>query len=128
MPQELGTKFHEMHDKITIHIEKITQDLQGCFGFYRNMQRQKKIAALTDILKYFNQQMNHFDVVDGFYSCLTNYDKNDLFASIGKSQTQEIAEELTQLCRQARFYGLITGSGVSFGEKQHHTSQHAAMS
>ncbi|WED41937.1 glycosyltransferase family 88 protein [Legionella cardiaca] len=108
--ENLPPAFIEMREKIETHIRKIEADLEGCFGFYRHNQRHKKIDALRGLLTYFSEDMKSFDVKK-FKSELEQYRSEDIFASIGKSKTKELIDDLTLLSQQAKFYNLADEEG-----------------
>jgi len=106
--EQLPQDFRDIRNKIETHITKIQSDLDGFFGFYRNHQRQVKINALRDIMNCFEA-----GVVDitRFNNALTTYSTQDIYASIGKSKTQELFDELTRLGQQAKDYLLTDAQG-----------------
>jgi glucosyltransferase Lgt1/2/3 len=104
MPQYFG----DMRGKIENHIEKIKADLNGCFGFYRYKERQAKIQALTNILRHFD---GSFFNVSGFNKVLGEYRTKDISASIGKSKTKELVDELVLFGQQAKYYMLTDENG-----------------
>ncbi len=97
MPQD----FHDMREKIEAHIKKIQADLDGCFGFYRHRERHAKIHALQSIIGHF--QEHSFDV-SAFNVALKTYRTKDISASIGKSKTKELIDELELFGQQAKHY------------------------
>ncbi|MBA2650525.1 MAG: hypothetical protein H0U75_13215 [Legionella sp.] len=105
LPQNL----FDMRDKLSAHIDKIEGDLNGCCGFYRSKARQAKITALTNILKHFDSRS--FDV-DGFRCALSSYRSKDIFASIGKSKTKELIDELDTFSQHATHYMLTNDVGA----------------
>ncbi len=104
LPQD----FHEMREKIETHIKKIQADLEGCFGFYRYRERHAKIDALKNIIKHFEEQS--FDV-SAFNTALSNYRSKDISASIGKSKTKELIDQLELFGQLAKRYMLTDEHG-----------------
>ncbi|KTD38521.1 putative glucosyltransferase Lgt1 [Legionella nautarum] len=104
----LPQTFVEMREKIQTHIKKIEADLQGCFGFYRKSQRHDKIKALRGILGHFSDE--YFNVGE-FQEALDSYRSEDIFASLGKSETKALIDELTLFSKQAKIYGLTNSQG-----------------
>ncbi|SPX59297.1 hypothetical protein [Legionella feeleii] len=104
----LPQNFQEMRGKVQAHIKKIEVDLEGCFGFYRYRERHAKIRALQGILTHFSD--GFFDV-DGFQNALNNYRSNDISASLWKSETKALIDDLVQFCEQAKNYELTNSQG-----------------
>jgi len=104
MPQD----FHDMREKIEAHIKKIQADLEGCFGFYRHRERHAKIHALQSIIGHFEERL--FDV-SAFHIALNNYRTKDISASIGKSKTKELIDELELFGQRAKHYMLTDEHG-----------------
>lgn len=104
MPQD----FHDLREKIEAHIKKIQADLEGCFGFYRHRERHAKIHALQSIIGHFEECS--FDV-SAFHVALSNYRAKDISASIGKSKTKELIDELELFGQQAKHYMLTDEHG-----------------
>ncbi|STX41863.1 putative glucosyltransferase Lgt1 [Legionella donaldsonii] len=104
----LPASFLGMRDKTQAHIDKIEADLNGWFGFYRYRQRHEKIRALRGILTHFDKE--HFDV-DGFQKALASYRSTDISASLGKSETKALIDELTLFSHRAKIYRLTDSQG-----------------
>ncbi|KTD45915.1 putative glucosyltransferase Lgt1 [Legionella rubrilucens] len=99
LPQD----FHDMHEKIEAHIKKIETDLIGCFGFYRHKERHAKIGALKSIAEKFK---GHSFDAGAFRAAVTNYRTQDVSASLGKSKTKALIDELERLSQRANHYML----------------------
>ncbi|STX40316.1 putative glucosyltransferase Lgt1 [Legionella donaldsonii] len=106
----LPRNFKDMREKIETHIRKIEADLAGYLGFYRYHQRHEKIRVLNLILNHFDENAKHFNV-RGFKAALDSYCTSDVFASIGKSETKALIDELNSFCQQAECYGLTEATG-----------------
>lgn len=106
---KLPQHFQKMHDKIQDHIDKIEADLVNCFGFYRNRARHAKVDALKAILKHFNGQ--GFDG-KGFNDALENYRSKDISASMGRSKTKELIDELEFFGKLAKHLMLTDEQGI----------------
>ena len=95
LPQD----FHDMREKIDAHIKKIRADLQGCLGFYRHRERYAKISALQQILSFFDERQFN---VEGFKAAVGLYRTRDVSASMGKSKTKQLIDELERFGQQAK--------------------------
>lgn len=101
--QTLPANFIEMKTKVSDHIAKIEADLLGCFGFYRNKQRHVKIAGLKDILTCFEQDKFNISKFETILESFKLYE-NNLYASIGKSVTKELIDDLIRFSNKATLY------------------------
>lgn len=99
--EHLPQYFHDMREKMEGHIKKIQTDLKGFFGFYRYRERHAKIDALQKIMGHFNEQS--FDI-KAFDAALNSYRTKDVSASIGKSKTKELIDDLEGFSRHAKYY------------------------
>ena len=98
-----------LEQRINTHIEKIQHDLTGCFGFYRHHQRQAKIKALRGMLTHFHE--GHFDT-KAFRKALLNYQSDAVFASIGKSETKALCDDLIRISKQATIFSVSNQDGA----------------
>ena len=104
MPQH----FNELRGKIEDHIEKIQADLKGCLGFYRHKARGAKIEALQAILQHFDERTFN---VTAFKAAIASYRTTDVSASIGKSKTKKLIDELERFAQQAEDYLVTDAEG-----------------
>ena len=100
---------HTLPKKISAHITKIENQLQGCFSFYRNRERYAKINALKEILAQFKE--NGFNALE-FSQQIQNYRSKDIFASIGKSKTKELIDEIIHFTQLALDNNITTKNGI----------------
>lgn len=99
---EVPQAFQAIREKIQTHIDKIQEDLDGCFSFYRNRQRHEKIEVLTAILEYFgNTKIRVVGLKGRLLETLTAPRSEDVFAGFGKNKTKELIDDLNDLIRQA---------------------------
>ncbi|MDP3267857.1 MAG: glycosyltransferase family 88 protein [Legionella sp.] len=100
---------HTLPKRISAHITKIENQLQGCFSFYRNRERYAKINALKEILAQFKE--NGFNALE-FSQQIQNYRSKDIFASIGKSKTKELIDEIMHFTQLALDNNITTKNGI----------------
>ena len=105
---QLPQDFHDMRKKIDAHIKKIQADLQGCLGFYRHRERYAKIGALQQILSFFDERQFN---AEGFKAAVGHYRTRDVSASMGKSKTKQLIDELERFGQQAKHLMLTNVDG-----------------
>lgn len=106
---QVQSLFRDIPQKINAHIQKIENQLNGCLGFYRNRERHAKIDALRKTLNHFGE--GGFDI-QSFNAAIENYQSKDISASIGKSKTKELIDELKHFVQLALDNNLTTKKGV----------------
>lgn len=113
IPEQMKILHNEINDKIA----NIRNQLGSHLGFYRNKSRLLKVDALLSLERCFKE--NQFDTVA--CKAALKYIKDDsnlksIFASFGKSETKEIIEKLTLVCRRIHFYGLHKNGPINLSK------------
>lgn len=112
LPDNLLAIKNQFKQKIR-DIEEDQKRFFGLFGFYRKQERHAKIDACKAILDCFHEDKNEFSIEE-FRTLLTTIylKKNDVFASLFMSHTQELIQKLEQFCTDGQIFRIATGGNL----------------
>lgn len=117
LPSQLLDAKHQIEQ----HLQKLEHESKGWFSFLGRSRRDSKITALKGVLACFDEQHHTFDVAR-FNLLSETLNRLKVFAGFFTRKTEQLIQNLEQLCHEAVVLRVVKGKKLSVGATKDSTS------